>query len=220
MPDPHTPATPVALTAYVADDALDADLAALLWVLTDHGVPLVVAADDVAAARSLRDSLADLLPADRRTSDLRLAGGVVTGSSLDDVLHLLGGRPGDDLPDDARDLGIVVVLAGGRVTAAHYVRPVERDGAGHLQRRPPAVLSARDRDDDRLDHFYWGVTDELATRAGVSRSELEDAHAIRSRLLDDLAAAGVRDPVMIRRQLERAVLSDRVGAANSDDAPN
>ena len=208
------------MTRLIADEVLDADLGALLWVLTEHSVPLVVAADDAEAARSLRGSIADLLPADRRTTDVRLAGGVVAGSSLDDVLRLLGGRPGDDLPDDARDLGLVVVLVQGRVSSAHYVRPVERDAAGHLQRRPPAVLSARDRQSGQLDHFHWGITDELATRADMARAELEDAHAARSRMLDDLAAAGVRDTPTIRRYLERAALSSTAGPAKSDDAPN
>jgi hypothetical protein len=204
-----------ALTSFIADGALDADLAALLWILTERGVPLVVAADDAAAARSLRDSLADLLPADRRSGDVRLAGGVVAGSSLDDVLHLLGGRPGGDLPDDVRDLGLVVVLVGGRVTAAHYVRPVERDGAGHLQRRPPAVLSARERVGDSLDHFYWSITDELATRAGMTRDELEDVQSVRARLLSDLVAAGLSDDASLRRIAQQATLSTT--ASHQDD---
>ena len=47
--------------------------------------------------------------------------------------------------DELRALGLVVVLgADDRIHAAHLLRPVERDGAGHLQRRPPAVLAARD----------------------------------------------------------------------------
>ena len=223
MPDAEAnPAAPTlpALTALIADGVLDADLAALLWILSERGVPLVAAADDLVAARALRNSLADLLPADRRSTDVRLAGGVVAGSSLEDVLRLLGGRPGDPLPDDARDLGVVVIVADGRVASGHYVRPVERDGAGHLQRRPPAVLSARDRDSGRLDHFHWGITDELAARAGMTREELEDAQSDRARLLDDLAVAGVRDAGGLRRQVEQAALSRPAGAAFGNDARN
>ena len=223
MPDAGretSPPTPPALTALIADGVLDADLGALLCVLAEHGVPLVVAADEAASAQSLRGSVADLLPVDRRSTDVRLPGGVVAGSSLEDVLRLLGGRPGDDLPDDARDLGIVVIVTDGRVASGHYVRPVERDGAGHLQRRPPAVLSARDRDSGGLDHFHWGISDELATRAGITRVEFEDSHAARARLLDDLAVAGVRDAGGLRRHVEQAALSIPVGAAKRDDAPN
>ena len=37
------------------------------------------------------------------------------------------------------------------------------------------MLSARDDPSGRLDHFYWAFTEELATRAGITRGEFEDA---------------------------------------------
>ncbi len=91
--------------------------------------------------------------------------------SLEDVLRVLGGS--SEISDDTRDLGVVLVFKDGRLSVAHYVRPIERDAAGHLQHRPPAVLSARDRTSGVLDHFYWAFTEELATRAG------HDARAAR-----------------------------------------
>ena len=85
-----------------------------------------------------------------------------------------------------RDLGIVLVMRDGRVVAAHYVRPVERDAAGHLQRRPPALLAAWSADAPAPDHYYWAITDELATRAGMERDEFEDEHRRRRERLGNL----------------------------------
>jgi hypothetical protein len=94
---------------------------------------------------------------------------------------VLGGSA--EISDDTRDLGIVLVIEDGRIAVAHYVRPVERDAAGHLQRRPPAVLSARNPVSGQLDHFYWAYTDELASRAGITRRQLEDDRDARARQL-------------------------------------
>lgn len=110
-----------------------------------------------------------------------LAGGVYVGSALEDVLRFTGGSL--DIADEARDLGLILIVGDGHVTAAHYMRPVERDAAGHLQRRPPALLSARDDEAGGLDHFHWAFTDELAARAGLTRAELEDEQAARARRL-------------------------------------
>ena len=113
--------------------------------------------------------------------ETRSVGGVVLGGSLEEVLRVLGG--GGEITDDTRDLGVVLIVRDGKLGVAHYVRPVERDAAGHLQRRPPAVLAARDSQSGVLDHFYWAYTDELATRAGISRHELEDERDARARQL-------------------------------------
>ncbi|HYI21843.1 MAG TPA: hypothetical protein VEX62_04320, partial [Candidatus Limnocylindrales bacterium] len=162
------PAPTPALAAQLAGGALDPDLVALVWMLAESGVPLTVAATDATAARELRNGICALLPADHHAADLALAGGTVVAGSLEDVLRVLGGRrpTGHDessheshgesgqgeIADEARDLGIVLVLRDGRVAAAHYVRPVERDGAGHLQRRPPALLAAWSADAPAPDH--------------------------------------------------------------------
>lgn len=214
-----------ALTDLVAHGVLDADLAALLWLLADAGVPMVVATVDGRAGERLRGSLGALTAGERATSDGVLPGGVVLGRSLEDVLRMSGTEGGDDVPDTARDLGVVVVIEPGgtgphgHVTAAHYIRPVERDGAGHLQRRPPALLSAWDGRAERLDHFHWGVTDELATRAQMDPADFEREHHRRTRLLGDLAGAGVIDPADLRGRVDRARLVAGVaaGAASPDE---
>jgi len=151
-----------------------------VWLLAERGVPLVVVGVARDPAENVRRAFVREIRASNPARDA-IAGGVVIGRSLEDVLRVMGG--GGELTDDARDLGVVLVLAGDRVAVAHYVRPVERDGAGHLQHRPPGVLSARDSGSGRLDHFYWGITEELATRAGMSRAEFEDDHEARVRQL-------------------------------------
>jgi len=175
-------------------------------MLAESGVPLTVAATDTTAARDLRNGICALLPADHHAADLALAGGTVVAGSLEDVLRVLGGghtghaghgdaghgEMGHDesdhggIADEVRDLGIVLVMRDGRVVAAHYVRPVERDGAGHLQRRPPALLAAWHADAPAPDHYYWAITDELATRAGMERDEFEDEHRRRRERLGNL----------------------------------
>jgi hypothetical protein len=77
-----------------------------------------------------------------------------------------------------------------RVAACHYVRPLERDVAGHVQRRPPAILATWDARRDRLEHFAWGVTTELAMRVGLGRDDFEREHGERTRAIAALVAAG------------------------------
>jgi hypothetical protein len=149
---------------------LDPGLGALLWLLAEHGLPLTVASPDRADAERTRGAIVDAA-ATGRAARLAPAGGVVLADSLEGVLRLFGGDA--QLNDATRDLGLVVIRDGQRVTSAHYVRPVERDGAGHLQRRPPAVLGAWNERSGGFDDFSWAVTDELAMRAGLTREELE-----------------------------------------------
>jgi hypothetical protein len=146
---------------------------------------LVVVGSDRESAEQVRRAFVEQVRMEQPARDA-VAGGLVIGRSLEDVLRVMGG--GDEITDDARDLGVVVVLDGGRVQVAHYVRPVERDAAGHLQRRPPGVLSARNASSGALDHFYWASTEELATRAGMERSEFEDAHDARTKQLSGLGS--------------------------------
>jgi hypothetical protein len=175
------------LSALVAAGVLDDELAALTWLLAERGVPLVAVSTSGDTARELRNAFARAMPETLRLSDQPLAGGVVHGSSLEDVLRMSGS--GDEITDDARDLGLVLVVLDGEVTAAHYVRPVERDGAGHLQRRPPAVLAARNRDAAETDRFFWAITDELATRAGMELKEFDAEHRRRVKRLSPPVAA-------------------------------
>jgi hypothetical protein len=90
-----------------------------------------------------------------------------------------------------------------RAGACHYVRPLELDAAGHLQRRPPAVLATWDPHRDQLEHFEWGVTAELAMRVGLARDDFEKEHAARTRIIAALVAAGRTSPEAIHRLLEQ-----------------
>lgn len=210
------------LTALVAGGALDAELAALLWLLAEHGVPLVVAGPSAAGGAELRSAIAELTTTDHRLADQRLAGRSISGAStLAEVLSLAGGAHATEIPDSARELGVVVIVDGerpvARVASAHYIRPVERDAHGHAQRRPPAVLSARDGEKSRLDHFWWAIIDELATRARLDPAAFTRLHRARTALLAELAAARVVDIAALRAHLARDALAE--GAAGAVAEP-
>ena len=53
-----------------------------------------------------------------------------------------------------------------------------------------AVLAAWDAEGDRFDDYAWGITAELAGRAGRDPAAFERARAERASLLEELAAAG------------------------------
>jgi hypothetical protein len=193
----------------IRDGVVDAELAALLWLLTEGGVSLVVAGDVAGELRSelavtllslhpahewvVLDAEAEPLTTDRLAALLR--GGVglgvlVAGHSLEEVLRRL---VASGLPEDgARRLGVVVISgqteAGLRCTSVHYLRPAERDAQGHVQRRPPAVLSAWDEAGDAYEHYAWGITPELADRVERSQADFESRQRERAAFLD--AAAG------------------------------
>lgn len=88
-----------------------------------------------------------------------------------------------------------------RAVAVHYLRPVERDGQGHLQRRPPAVLATWDPKSDRFEHFAWGVSSELAQRVGRSQIDFERQHAARTDFLRGLVQAGITGIPEVRRAI-------------------
>ena len=145
-------------------------------------------------------------------------------ASLEQVFTILSSPPTSVSADELRRLGVVLVLGrasaapavepgtgvtsggdpaavdptGFRVVACHYVRPLERDVAGHLQRRPPAILATWDRERDVLEHYEWGITAELAMRVGLSRDEFEHEHVARSRLVAGLVATGRTSPDALR----------------------
>ncbi len=58
--------TPKALRVSIAAGVLDAQLAALVWLVLEDGVPVLVAGPDVEACEALLDALVEALPADRR----------------------------------------------------------------------------------------------------------------------------------------------------------
>ncbi|MEO7118296.1 MAG: hypothetical protein ABIZ34_04920 [Candidatus Limnocylindrales bacterium] len=120
---------------------------------------------------------------------------VVDAPSLLDLMAFVTSDLGGLTEDEARAMGLVLVIgADGRVDAAHLLRPVERDGQGHLQRRPPAVLASRNSATGALESFAWGIEPELADRIDRSQADMVGRLRGRRRLLDDLAASPPADP--------------------------
>jgi hypothetical protein len=191
-PDPTGP-YPESIVGWIAAGAIDAPLAAVVWLLAEGGVPLVVADRDAAAGRALAEALDAfgrppvLLSAFPRS---------IEAASLEEVQARLADEPYALTEDAIRSVGVVIVLGRlpdgrRRVRVAHYVRPLEQDPEGHVQRRPPAVLAAWDAQRDRLDDYAWGITTELAGRVGREPVAFERALTARSRLLADLARQGI-----------------------------
>jgi hypothetical protein len=203
------------------DRTVDAELMALLWLLGEGGVPLSIIGTADAIRRS--DSAAALLSLspdhgwvvidadDEAPTTSRLAallqGGVGLGLTwrAPDLRSMLEGEgPLRELPEDGvRRLGAVLVLdelePGLRCRAAHYLRPSERDGQGHVQRRPPAVLATWDSQTDRHEHFAWGITPELADRVDRSQADFEERQRDRAAFLNELAAdETATDPIETR----------------------
>jgi hypothetical protein len=213
-----TPASsPPSLVALIAQGVLDAELAAIVWLLVDGRIPVLIAAPDgrVGAggqllAGVLASVLGDELPGglDAPLTPVgasglvrgRRPGGVVEAASLGELRQRLGSGPLPLTPDQLTFLGCVLVLGESagegrrgrlRVVAAHYVRPLARDAHGHAQRLDPAVLATWDDRLGRYEHFAWGVLPEIAARLGRRAGDLEaDLHHRRDDLAG-LAKAGV-----------------------------
>jgi hypothetical protein len=155
---------------------LDEELAALLWLLVAHGVPVHVVPLEGDVVEAFRDLARD--PA--LVSD-------GPGASIEEVLR-------QPVPLRPATGAVVVVDRSGRVAAAHLLRPPLRDGAGHVRPQGPAVLAFRLEAEDRLEHFAWGVMPELAAgmdrKAGDVEAELDE----RAAWLRGMVAAGDRDP--------------------------
>lgn len=243
------------LASLVREGVTDAELAALLWLLAEGGVPLVVGglAEGPHRARLAAAVLgvdprrpwmlldAEAAPPDPERLGAILQGGVGLGLSLAvpdlaAVMARLSVPPGGLSEDAVRRLGVVVILGRDdvpatpraaarpattgavgpiRILAAHYLRPTERDGQGHLQRRPPAVLAVRDPGSGDLEHFAWGITPELADRVGRSQADLEERQASRGAFLERLAQDGPVD----RAGHEAAVLRHLEGEPPLVPAP-
>jgi hypothetical protein len=212
------------LVSVIAQGVMDAELAALVWLLVEARVPLVVAVPEgragpgaqlltgiigsVLANEPVEGLRAPLTPAG--ASSLvrgRRAGGVMEAESLAEVRAKLGGGALPLTPDQLTFLGCVLVIGESgesrrgrlRVTAAHYVRPLARDAHGHSQRLDPAVLATWDARLGRYEHFAWGVLPEIAARLGVRAGDLEaDLHHRRDDLAG-LAKAGLTEVGEVRR---------------------
>ena len=120
---------PPSIVDLVARGTLDADLAALVWLLVEGEVPLVVIAPPTrlgAAAQLLLGVLESIRPgsvtpeleqplgatAVRRLLRGRLPGGVIAGESLDDVYRTLRAGPLPVSDEELTFLGCVLVLGG------------------------------------------------------------------------------------------------------------
>lgn len=194
MDHAHDHATaPLGVSRLVAAETLDAELGALLWLLVEGGIPVLVCGPATEPDLSV---YADALTESARNRDLadrpgRKPASTLRAGSLKEALQILSAEPFNLSDDEQRALGLVVVIRDGRAIAVHYVRPVERDKEGHLQRRPPAVLATWDQDRGMFEHFAWGMTPELAARIGMAQSELEDLQRERAHTLSHVAPAPV-----------------------------
>lgn len=138
-------------------------------------------------------------------------GATIHADALEDVLDELGGPEVALTGDELSRLGVVLVLralrdrATGvvyrRVAAAHYVRPVVRDAAGHVQRLGPAVLATWDPATDAFEDFAWGIAPELAERTGRRAGDFELERARRADYLTGLVRAGMTSTDEVRSAL-------------------
>jgi hypothetical protein len=250
LPQAPVPGEPPSLVELIRRGTLDAELAALVWIMVEGRIPLVVAAeaevfDRGAAAEVLRGILGSLRPdlgareldADELSKPLSILGarrlvhgerpgGVARAGSLQELRDRLGAAPPVGLTaDELSFLGCVLILGEDapaeiaaadpamapartvRVQAAHYVRPLHRDEAGHPQILGPAVLATWNPAEHAFEHFAWGVLPEIAARLGRKAGDLEaDIHHRRDDL-GGLATAGVTS----LEEVGRLVTGYRVG---------
>jgi energy-coupling factor transporter ATP-binding protein EcfA2 len=139
-------------------------------------------------------------------------GATIHAESLEEVLAELGAPEVGLTSDELSRLGIVLVMRAWRdrstgeplrrVVAAHYVRPVVRDAAGHVQRPGPAVLATWDPAADRFEDFAWGVVPELAERVGRRAGDFEAERTRRADYLSGLVRAGMATPDDVRAAVE------------------
>ncbi len=212
------PAWPASITGWIRAGALDPELAALITVMVEHGLPLVVAAPAAGRAGGwsgplVRDALGQTLltcglapqPNTRTPAPL-----TVDADSLEAVLARMPLLSLDSADDAGARVAIVLILAidapadAWRIGAAHLLRPPLRDGHGHLQRQGPAVLATWDSDHQRFEHFAWGVLAELAALVDERAGDLEASLGTRSDLLAGLVAHAVDDPGAVRLAIEAA----------------
>ena len=220
-------ALPGAVTGWIRLGVLDPELAGLVSIMIEHGLPLVVAAGSEStgnetagsdgtggrrAAKEMRDGLGRILLA----STLPPAEGTRTpapvsvgATSLELVLARMPLLSLEAVDESGARVAIVVVLgldagAAWRVVAAHLLRPPLRDGHGHLQRQGPAVLATWDPELGRFEHFAWAVMPELARLIDRRAGDLEVEVETRVELLAGLVAHRIEDPVAVRLAIEAA----------------
>ena len=131
----------------------------------------------------------------------------IHADELEEVFDELRRPPVGADDDELSRLGIVLILRRvgdglRRVVAAHYIRPTARDEHGHVQRLGPAVLATWDPNQDRFEHFGWGVTPELAMRVGRKPGDFELEVDRRRDYLAGLAEAGIVDGDAVRAAID------------------
>jgi hypothetical protein len=167
----------------VREDRLDAELAALLWLLAAERVSVHVVGPDAAVAAAVVDAIRPL------AADAALVTGGL-GTGVEDVLR-------QPVPLRPATGAIVIVDAGGRVAAAHLLRPPLRDAAGHVRPQGPGVLAARMGQEERLEHFAWGVVPELAAGMGRKAGDVEAEIDARAATISGLAGAAAPDDAAV-----------------------
>jgi hypothetical protein len=183
---------PPGVSRLVAAGTLDAELGALVWLLVEGGVPVLVCgpADDTDLA-GIAAALTESAPPRQLADQTRRAATTLRATSLKEAFEILAAEPFSLGDDEIRSLGLVVIIREGRAAAVHYVRPVERDKEGHLQRRPPAVLATWNADADRFEHFAWAMTPELGARVGRVQADFEELQKARAHILSHSIPATV-----------------------------
>jgi hypothetical protein len=175
---------PGTLVDAIGAGRLDAELAALLWLLAIRRVPVHVVPG---AGADIAGAVRELAPDPALVTD-------GPGATIEEVLR-------QPVPLRPATGAIVVLDSAGRVTSAHLLRPPLRDGAGHVRPQGPAVLAARIESEDLLEHFAWGVLPELAGETGEKAGDLEAELDERATFLRALADAGPGDADAIRSAL-------------------
>lgn len=170
----------------IRDGWLDAELAALLWLLVEGGVPVHVAARDAVEATALAAALEPLA----RAPDVVSVG---AGSALEDVLR----QPVPLRPAT----GAVLIVRDGRVAAAHFQRPPLRDAGGHVRPQGPGVLATWDPGLGAWEHFAWGIVPELADAAGRRPGDFEIEQGRRREFLAALAVSDLDDDARLAAAL-------------------
>jgi hypothetical protein len=156
----------------------------------------------VMAASIAADSL-EAVFARLRAPDLRLTDDELTFLGV--VLILRTFEPRNDAPAAPATAPTEPVE---RVAAAHYVRPLARDPAGHVQRPAPAVLATWEPRTDAFEHFAWGVAADLAGRAGLRPGDLDLELERRRSYLAGLVEAGLVGSNELRSALDGYRLAD------------
>ncbi len=233
---------PPSVLALLRTGVLEPGLAALAWLLVEGGVPVIVIGSTGTRERSdLAGALLSIDPErawvvldgdvepptlDRLAALLRGGAGVGITLAAADLPAALDGLRGDagNLPDDAvRRLGLVLTLhetpLGPRCSIVHYLRPTERDGQGHVQRRPPAILAAWDGVSASYEDYAWAVTPELADRVDRTQADFEERLGDRAALLAGTARAAHVSAGEWRERVRRHLANEPPRVPSSLRAP-